>query len=148
VIITLTPQDEEDTVDEAPSIIDEAKDNTPTFGSDGSKSSKNWSAAENVVAMVEADIKLKDAQKEGVEVNEVLQEARQEDEKEAPLLEPIAKDIKYKQVQFKPHQSTCMYICTHIESFFANFVMTIVLQIKNFFTVRILIFFENIPICP
>ena len=114
-------EEEEDTVDEAPSIVDEvlAKDNTPTYGSDqsvASKSSvsKNWSAAENVVVLVEADIKLKEAQKEGLEINEVIQKAKEEDEpkeKVEPAIEvpktshlaktffaPIAKDIKQKQV--------------------------------------------------
>ena len=90
----------EDTVDEAPSIVDEipsqsgssssgsssveesasssgssgstASSRTEEIAEDQSSSQTRWSTAENVVVMVGADMKLKDAHSEGKEVKNSL----------------------------------------------------------------------------
>ncbi len=75
---------------------------TKIFFNYRSSISKNWSTAENVVILVEADIKLKEAQKEGEEVCEILQEANDDNETQdglsverlqVPILEDLQKTV-------------------------------------------------------
>ena len=75
--------EDEDTVDEAPSIVDEAMSKESSKDS-VTQSSKNWNTAENVVPMVQGDMKLKDALKEGEEVKDVLTEGLQDVPEEIP----------------------------------------------------------------
>ena len=84
--------DEEDTLEEAPSIVDEAlgketslpsSSRSSTGGSSSSAgSSKNWNKADNVRATVGVDQKLKDALYEGQEVGQILIDAKVHDEQQ------------------------------------------------------------------
>ena len=89
--------DEEDTLEEAPSIVDEAlgkeaSSRSSTGGSSSSfGSSKNWNKADNVRTTISVDQKLKDSLYEGQEVAKVLEDAKTEDEKQERSVTPPAK---------------------------------------------------------
>ena len=90
--------DEEDTLEEAPSIVDEAlgkelslpSSSRSSTGNSSSTlgSSRNWNKADNVRTTVGVDQKLKDSLYEGQEVAKILEEAKAQDEEEEEQPQP------------------------------------------------------------